>query len=72
MSKEKPEAGDIFENKDKTRVRIVFVDKYEVRFYCAWGNYLSKESDGVSSFLENYKYLGKSKVNIEELFDVKD
>ena len=70
MSKEKPEIGDVWESEYKTRVRIIFVDKYEVRFYYLWGNYLSKESDCISSFLENHTYLGKSKVNIKELFDV--
>ena len=45
MSKEKPEVNDIWISKYGTRVRIVFVDKYEVRYYFMWGNSLYKESE---------------------------
>lgn len=72
MSKEKPEVGDVWENKYKTRVRVIYVDKYSVDYHLLWGSFLEKESDVYSYFLENYTYLGKSKVNIKELFDVKD
>lgn len=69
MSKE-PEVGDVWVSEDKTKVRIIFVGKYEIRFHYARGDYLHKESEAYSYFLKNYKYLGKSKVNIKELFDV--
>lgn len=67
MSKEKPEIGDIWENKTKTK-------KYYV---VSLGNnyvYCLVKGAGISTkyydLFRNYTYLGKSKVSIKELFDV--
>ena len=77
MSKEKPEVGDVFENEkldEKIYIYKLWKDDKKGRFVKC----LIKETYGLflEAFLlkdinfENMKYLGKSKVNLEELFDV--
>lgn len=74
MSKEHtPECGDVWQHKKlEVNVRIVYVNPLEVGYchYKPCNNYLTKDYDSLKAFLKNFKYLGKSKVNLEELFDV--
>lgn len=75
MSKEKPEVGDVLLHKASGRKAIInyasMMKEENVMAYLLF--------DGIRTFAleeyvvkENYTYLGKSKVNIKELFDVKD
>lgn len=70
MSKEKPEVGDVWVS-PFTKYRVIafvgqsvdcLVDEEQIRH-----SYLP-----ISYLTDHCKYLGKSKVKIEELFDVKD
>lgn len=72
MSKDKPEADDIWINSNNTRVRIIYIDEYSVTYYSRWGNYLDKHNDCMSTFLKEYNYLGKPTTDIEELFEISD
>lgn len=72
MSKEKPEVGDVWVNKDvNIKIFIVGIDKYnsgiECLLYDMDNNFFYTK---VFYFLTNCQYLGKSKVSIKELFDV--
>lgn len=76
MSKEKPEVGDVWIiNGHKIRLEQVG-EKYNKEYVY----HISETSNGLKgysvytvSFIKTVgKYLGKSKVNLEELFDVKD
>jgi hypothetical protein len=72
MSKEKPEVGDVFENG--------FYRAVVLQIYYKLVHYMTKDSRckfrqykkrSPKDFLSIYKtYLGKSKANVEELFDV--
>lgn len=72
MSKEKPEVGDVFEN---GFYRAVVLQIYYKRVHymvkdsrCKFRQYKKRSP---KDFLSIYKaYLGKSKANVEELFDV--
>ena len=72
MSKEKPEVGDVFEN---GFYRAVVLQIYYKRVHymvkdsrCKFRQYKKRSP---KDFLSVYKiYLGKSKANVEELFDV--
>ena len=68
MSKEKPEAGDIWiSNKgDDTKI---FITSTMGRISC-FSEYGVISYKFMSDFTTNYKYLGKSKVNIDDLFNV--
>ena len=68
MSKDKPEVGDVWVSDCKTRVIVIFVDKYEVEYYYLWGSYLQKDSETYSCFIDSMTYLGKAKYSIEDLF----
>lgn len=71
MSKEKPEVGDLWEIQGR-RFYIVDVTESLItvlnELYCLCGLLLVE----INTFTKQAKYLGKSKVNIKELFDVKD
>lgn len=75
MSKDKPEVGDVFINIHCPSFRMYVLGKsgtpntYEVLGSDGThvGNYIDCSFVG-----DNYKYLGKSKASIEELFDVRD
>lgn len=72
MSKEKPEVGDVFYNEyfqnkfiitHKTKLKddsIVFIVFNGIRCWTEFETWITVD----------YKYLGKSKVSIKELFDV--
>lgn len=74
MSGEKPEVGDVFEN---GFYRAVVLQIYYKRVHYMVKDYRYKfrqyKNRSPKDFLSVYKtYLGKSKVSIKELFDVKD
>lgn len=71
MSKEKPEVGDVWETNEHVLYKIIETNE---RFSMCF----IKDSDGyciypvLNPYLTRFgKYLGKSKVNLEKLFDVK-
>lgn len=81
MSKEKPEVGDVWVTTDEdVKVRVMYTFIHEDLLYVAvliaqltldgkwvyFSEVLSEPTFG------DCTYLGKSKVNVEELFDVKD
>lgn len=73
MSQFKPEVGDVLLDEDMNiKIRIVSISKYNGGFECLLydmdNNFIYTK---VFYFLTNCKYLGKSKVNLEELFDVR-
>lgn len=73
MSKEKPEVGDVWEYMDGTNVLVVNV--YNKKIDCLYtleDKLMYLDSFNKKDFVRLVKYLGKSKVSIEELFDVKD
>lgn len=76
MSKEKPEVGDVWEVDGK--IYYVYALCYRADFQMAYAKTICRESiDKGCAFFEfavllRGKYLGKSKVSIKELFDVRD
>lgn len=69
MSKDKPEVGDVWQNKTgRLRVYITKVDAWGIIGISSSGAIVSKNM----YHLEKYTYLGKSKANTNELFEVKD
>lgn len=72
MSKEKPEVGDVFEN-EFFRAVVLQIYYKQVHYItkdlrCKFCQYKKRSP---KDFLYVYKtYLGKSKANVEELFDV--
>lgn len=71
MSKEKPEVGDVW-GIDEYVTRVLFVSENAVRFI--YPNFIGQHPVilvwSIEHFVEAYKYLGKSKVSIKELFNV--
>ena len=73
MSKEKPEVGDVW-TRDYCQYHITRIQKYndEIVAIHSLNVNMVRTFHPLNYFLENFKYLGKSKVSIKELFDVKD
>ncbi len=70
MSADKPEVGDVWQRKLLfDRVHIVQVSKNAVRYQIGKIKFKTIPKD---FFLDAYKYLGKSKANINQLFEVDD
>lgn len=70
MSKEKPEVGDVWKYQDKLYYVEAITD-IVVEVWCKFSNYIMRKHNWIiSSFIHCFNYLGKSKVNIKELFDV--
>ena len=72
-----PEVGDVWENNNtKKTIYVLGIYKTSWGEYVCWCSYWEKELElinenvGKKLFLQNYAYLGKSKVSIKELFDV--
>lgn len=74
MSKDTPEVGDIWEDKT-THSRMVFVMVSD--YYCEYLEHCEKLCEsfdvyqfttGTNKWRKGMKYLGKSKVSIEDLF----
>lgn len=71
MSKEKPEVGDVW-TQDYCQYHITRVQQYnnEIIAIHTININMVKNFYPLNYFLENFKYLGKSKATIKELFDV--
>lgn len=70
MSALEPEVGDVWQRKLLfDRVHIVQVSKNAVRYQIGKIKFKTIPKD---FFLDAYKYLGKSKANINQLFEVDD
>lgn len=71
MSKEKPEVGDVWEYMDGTNVLVVNVYAKEIDCLYTWKDKLMYfDSFNKKDFVRLAKYLGKSIINLEALFDV--
>jgi hypothetical protein len=71
MSKE-PEVGDVWVSQYGHKVHVDFTDNIVTSFYYRGLYRLCKKSVVTKEFIKAYTYLGKSKVNIEQLFEVCD
>lgn len=70
MSKEKPEVGDVWEYQDKLYHVSAVTDRV-VEVWCKSSNDIMRKHNWIiRGFITVFKYLGKSKVSIKELFDV--
>ena len=80
MSKEKPEVGDVWIHSSLVQIFIVgrtYDDNDNEQLMCIRDGIPDAECFGFatqelypSTIKKYYKYLGKSKANVEELFDV--
>ena len=69
MSKDTPEVGDVWINKTGTKsYYIVKLTNFYVQCIINGGGVVNKYYD----LFRNYEYIGKSKVNINDLFEVQD
>ena len=72
MSKLMPENNDVWESKKGLQIfHIIKVSENAVRCFRK-GFILKPETFNKEDFLEKCKYLGKSKANINQLFEVRD
>ena len=72
MSKEKIEVGDVWEYQGKLYHISSVTDKI-VEVWCKSSDDIMRKHNWVyRDFVTVFKYLGKSKVSIKELFDVRD
>ena len=78
MSKEKPEVGDVWYDKMSNQ-KIVFIMVSD--YYCEYIEHYEKLTEsfeiytfttGTNEWKKGMKYLGKSKANINDLFEVQD
>ena len=77
MSKDIPEVGDVwqFKNNEYSRVIVTYYsDEFEVLLIAIrYAGILQKiKKYHKRWFVNNYNYLGKSKANINDLFEVQD
>ena len=74
MSKEhiEPQVGDVWRYKDGANVYLLRVDEETVESFTILGGSIFSATFKKKDFLENHIYLDKSKVNIEQLFEVCD
>lgn len=72
MSKEKPEVGDVFEFKTKNdhyKFYVIDVDGYDCEVVVTAQNKIWTSYTLISG---DFKYLGKSKANINDLFETEN
>lgn len=75
MSKSMPEVGDIWENDDGVRIVFICVNDFYFEYIEHW-DILTESFDiyrvknGCNDWKKGRKYIGKSKVNILDLFEV--
>lgn len=73
MSKDKPEVGDIWQSKISNTIKLYIVKTIEYRnilyFCCINGIGLSTQKSK-TALTKEYKFLGKSKINYNDLFKV--
>ena len=66
-----PEVGDVWENiLTGQRVNIFYVDKKEIRAWVSFNNSIHLFYFYYEKFIKGMKYLGKSKANINDLFEI--
>ena len=71
MSKEKPEVGDVWKLKTKIKVyKILILNEYEDSYDVLVTEQNRIWKTELITIDSNFTYLGKSKVNIKELFEV--
>ena len=72
MSKDKAEVGDVWEYQDKLYHVSAITDRV-VEVWCKSSNDIMRKHNWIiRDFIHCFNYLGKSKVNVEELFNVRD
>lgn len=73
MSKDTPEVGDVWEIKD-ARTYITFLHNGFVDSVCRCcsSSYVYDRTYTVNELVREGKYLGKSKANIDDLFDTEN
>ena len=74
MSKDKPEVGDVFlDTLNNIKLRVLYKSGTPNTWQVLGtdGKYVEKYIDCVF-WGEQYQYLGKSKVNVNDLFEVQD
>lgn len=74
MSKEKPEVGDVFYN-EHFQNKFIITHKYKMKdnsVACILFNGIRCWVEFETWINADYKYLGKSKVSVKELFDVEE
>lgn len=70
MSKEKPEVGDVWEINNYKHYIIDIKGGAMLALINLINDWYEVRGASVETFIKQGKYLGKSKVSIEELFDV--
>lgn len=68
MSKDTPEVGDVWKYQDGAKVYIMDIDEETVEAFTILGGSAWSGTFQKDEFLKNHIYLGKSKVNINDLF----
>lgn len=72
MSKDTPEVGDVFKDKFKNRMFVYYTDKVTTSFYIKFRNVIEKYTVLTREFIQTFTYLGKSKANIDDLFETEN
>ena len=80
MSELVPEVGDVWANKyiENKIVHVFGIYQNGFGTYVCYGDYYPRDMEVICGkasldfFLEDYNYLGKSKANIKELFEVQN
>ena len=73
MSKDKPGVGDVWQNVTTGDiVQIKYGDTVDIYAWYQVGENIYTYNFDRNIFLRSYKYLGKSKASIEQLFEVEN
>lgn len=72
MSKDKPDVGDVFYVKPYPHIKRIIVDIIEYKNQVVYSVFTGQSTSeySISRIKKELKYLGKSKVNINDLFEV--
>lgn len=73
MSRIKPEVGDVFQSVVDTDIRIHIIDRYKNGYEILVSD--KREVWDINEWLywkDDYTYLGKSKANINDLFEIEE
>ena len=69
MSAEKPEVGDVWE-RHGYKYHIVDIRHWELTYIYYIDKDLNEDYEPIDIFINNWKYLCKSKASIEDLFEM--
>lgn len=74
MSKEKPEVGDVWVNAENKAKFVILAYNPICRDFIGFNQQTKniRLFDALDDIPRQFKYLGKSKVNLKELFDVRE